>query len=204
MTFCSRVGAAFAVTAATATAFVLRAAGIPARLVTGYLGGEESEGNYLEVHQFDAHAWWSIWMSRTAGSGSIPPPQWPSAYRGVCRRPWVASSPPPTPLPAAKHATCPAQPAALVGANLDYQWTRWVLNYDAASLWQQLGQRWPVLAGHAPWLILAALPGVASLVGGPLIWRGPAPLPLRLQAALRRRAARHGWQPLAGESLASW
>ncbi|HCT5134746.1 TPA: DUF3488 domain-containing transglutaminase family protein, partial [Aeromonas hydrophila] len=43
---------------ATATAFVLRAAGIPARLVTGYLGGEwNPRGNYLEVHQFDAHAW---------------------------------------------------------------------------------------------------------------------------------------------------
>ena len=74
------------------------------------------------------------------------------------------------------------------GANLDYQWTRWVLNYDAASLWQQLGQRWPVLAGHTHWLILAALLGVASLVGGLLIWRGPAPLPLRLWQPLRRRA----------------
>ncbi|AZU49183.1 transglutaminase [Aeromonas hydrophila] len=91
-----------------------------------------------------------------------------------------------------------------MGANLDYKWTRWVLNYDAASLWQQLGQRWPVLAGHTHWLILAALLGVASLVGSLLIWRGPAPLPLRLWQPLRRRAARHGWQPLAGESLASW
>lgn len=43
---------------AMATAFVLRAAGIPTRLVTGYLGGEwNPRGNYLAVHQFDAHAW---------------------------------------------------------------------------------------------------------------------------------------------------
>lgn len=43
---------------AMASAFVLRAAGIPARLVTGYLGGEwNPQGQYLEVHQFDAHAW---------------------------------------------------------------------------------------------------------------------------------------------------
>ena len=90
------------------------------------------------------------------------------------------------------------------GANLDYQWTRWVLNYDAASLWQQLGQRWPALSGHTHWLILATLMGVASLVGGLLLWRGPTPARLRLWQPLRRRAARHGWQPQAGESLASW
>jgi len=37
-------------------AFMLRAAGIPARIVTGYQGGEMSDG-YMIVRQADAHAW---------------------------------------------------------------------------------------------------------------------------------------------------
>lgn len=52
---------------AGATAFILRAAGIPARVVAGYQGGElNAAGNYLLVHQFDAHAWVEYWQ---AGAG---------------------------------------------------------------------------------------------------------------------------------------
>lgn len=48
---------------AGAMAFVLRAAGIPARVVAGYQGGElNPAGNYLLVHQFDAHAWVEYWQ----------------------------------------------------------------------------------------------------------------------------------------------
>ncbi|HEV3180144.1 MAG TPA: transglutaminaseTgpA domain-containing protein [Steroidobacteraceae bacterium] len=52
-----------------ASAFVtlMRAAGIPARVVTGYLGGEwNSIGRYLLVRQSDAHAWAEVWLP---GSG---------------------------------------------------------------------------------------------------------------------------------------
>ena len=48
--FCEHYASAFAV--------LLRAAGIPARIVTGYQGGElNPRGNYLVVRQSDAHAW---------------------------------------------------------------------------------------------------------------------------------------------------
>ena len=51
---------------ASATAFVLRAAGVPARLISGYQGGEwNPQGNYLAVYQFDAHAWVEYVDSRT-------------------------------------------------------------------------------------------------------------------------------------------
>jgi protein-glutamine gamma-glutamyltransferase len=41
----------------------MRAAGIPARIVTGYQGGEFNEaGNYLIVRQSDAHAWTEVWL----------------------------------------------------------------------------------------------------------------------------------------------
>jgi len=53
--FCEHYASAFAV--------LMRAAGIPARIVTGYLGGEVNElGNYLIVRQADAHAWTEVWF----------------------------------------------------------------------------------------------------------------------------------------------
>jgi len=48
-----------------ASAFVLmmRAAGIPARVVTGYLGGEWNPmGRYFVVRQSDAHSWAEVWL----------------------------------------------------------------------------------------------------------------------------------------------
>ncbi len=43
--------------------FLMRAAGIPARVVTGYQGGELNElGGYYIVSQSDAHAWSEYWL----------------------------------------------------------------------------------------------------------------------------------------------
>jgi transglutaminase-like putative cysteine protease len=53
--FCEHYASAFAV--------VMRAAQIPARIVTGYQGGDYSAlGSYLIVRQADAHAWTEIWL----------------------------------------------------------------------------------------------------------------------------------------------
>ncbi|MDH3219627.1 MAG: DUF3488 and transglutaminase-like domain-containing protein [Gammaproteobacteria bacterium] len=53
--FCEHYAGAFAL--------IMRAAGIPARVVTGYQGGEFNRvGNYLIVRQSDAHAWTEIWI----------------------------------------------------------------------------------------------------------------------------------------------
>jgi transglutaminase-like putative cysteine protease len=44
-------------------ALLMRTAGIPARVVTGYQGGEYNRvGDYLIVRQSDAHAWTEVWM----------------------------------------------------------------------------------------------------------------------------------------------
>ncbi len=48
-----------------ASAFValMRAAGVPAHVVTGYLGGEWNPvGGYFVVRQADAHAWAEVWL----------------------------------------------------------------------------------------------------------------------------------------------
>lgn len=43
--------------------FMMRAAGIPARVVTGYQGGSRNPlGGYLIVRQSDAHAWSEVWL----------------------------------------------------------------------------------------------------------------------------------------------
>lgn len=54
---------------ASAFTFLMRAAGIPARVVTGYQGGYwNAMGSYLLVRQSDAHAWSEVWM---AGRGWV-------------------------------------------------------------------------------------------------------------------------------------
>jgi transglutaminase-like putative cysteine protease len=48
---------------ASAFAYLMRAAGVPARLVAGYLGGELNPyGGYLIVRQSDAHVWVEVWL----------------------------------------------------------------------------------------------------------------------------------------------
>jgi transglutaminase-like putative cysteine protease len=49
---------------ASAFAVLMRAAGVPARVVTGYQGGElNTVGNYMIVRQADAHAWVEVWLA---------------------------------------------------------------------------------------------------------------------------------------------
>ncbi len=51
---------------AGAMTYVLRAAGIPARVVAGYQGGElNTAGHFLAVRQYDAHAWVEYWQGRS-------------------------------------------------------------------------------------------------------------------------------------------
>jgi len=64
-----------------ASSFVLlmRAAGVPARVVTGYQGIEKNNvGNYYVVRQSSAHAWAEVWLKedgwkRVDPTSMIPP-----------------------------------------------------------------------------------------------------------------------------------
>ena len=59
--FCSHYAGSFV--------YLMRAVGIPARVVVGYQGGEYNRiGNYVEVRQYDAHAWAEVWL---AGEGWV-------------------------------------------------------------------------------------------------------------------------------------
>ncbi len=51
---------------ATSFTSLMRVAGIPSRVVTGYQGGELNPlGNYLIVRQSDAHAWSEVWLEES-------------------------------------------------------------------------------------------------------------------------------------------
>lgn len=64
---------------ASSFVFLMRASGIPARVVTGYQGGEYNAlGDYLIVRQSDAHAWAEVWLDqqgwiRIDPTGAIAP-----------------------------------------------------------------------------------------------------------------------------------
>ncbi|HKR52925.1 MAG TPA: DUF3488 and transglutaminase-like domain-containing protein [Chthoniobacterales bacterium] len=56
--FCEHYAASFAT--------LMRLAGVPARVVIGYLGGEFNEmGHFYLVRQSDAHAWCEVWLPDT-------------------------------------------------------------------------------------------------------------------------------------------
>lgn len=61
--FLFRTRAGFCEHYASSFAVMMRAAGIPARIVAGYQGGEKSPlGTHLLVRQYDAHAWVEVWL----------------------------------------------------------------------------------------------------------------------------------------------
>ncbi|HKN85787.1 MAG TPA: DUF3488 and transglutaminase-like domain-containing protein [Nitrospiraceae bacterium] len=60
---------------ATAMVVMLRAVGIPARLVTGFLPGEWNDfGHYYTVRQQDAHAWVEVWFPHSGWITFDPTP----------------------------------------------------------------------------------------------------------------------------------
>ena len=192
---------------AMATAFVLRAAGIPARLVTGYLGGEwNPQGSYLAVRQFDAHAWVEYldrqhhWQ-RIDPTAAVAPERIEGNMAQALGEQFAAADP----LSLQRYRSW-----ALLnqlrwwGNNLDYQWSRWVLGHDASQLWQQVALRWPSLAGQTPWLILLSLLLVALMVSLPLLWPAREPATLRIWQPLLRRGNAAGCTVQAGETLGQW
>ncbi len=150
---------------ASSFTFLMRAAGIPARMVTGYLGGEyHADGNYLSLYQFDAHAWSEVWLDH----------RWQRFDPTLMVAPDRLSRSIDDILPAAE--TRLRDPFSLTSyrnlllfaqlhqylAAIDYRWTSWVLNYNNQSQEQLLRE----LFGHHIWGRLFAMLGGLLLVIG--------------------------------------
>ena len=120
---------------ASATVILLRAAGIPARVVTGYQGGETSPyDDYILVHQYDAHAWAEYWQPDTGWqridpTNAVAPQRIERGARDsyASERGFLADS------PLSLNRLQGIGWADWVRLRLDsveYLWARWVLGYD--------------------------------------------------------------------------
>jgi hypothetical protein len=108
--FCEHYASAFVV--------MMRAAGIPARVVLGYQGGEYNPvGDYLVVHQRNAHAWTEVWR-RGQGWSRIDPTAAVSPLRII-------------------EGIESALPDDVLGVPLVFSQSSL-----ARDLWQRLGYRW--------------------------------------------------------------
>ncbi len=127
---------------ASALAFAMRAAGIPARVVTGYLGGVYNPlGQYILVRKSDAHAWTEVWLEgqgwvRIDPTAAVAPERVQSLIRSQ----------------QAESSLGRVTPGLWLQQQLDwlaFRWNRWFLQYNRQlqqQLWQQMaafsGRQW--------------------------------------------------------------
>jgi transglutaminase-like putative cysteine protease len=126
--FCEHYSGAFV--------FLMRAAGIPARVVTGYQGGEFNPiDGYVTVRQSDAHAWAEVWL-RGRGWVRVDPTAAVAPER--VRRNLAAAVQPPAPfgIDALRGLSMFGAPEdSLLGrvrhafSAINNGWNQWVLNY---------------------------------------------------------------------------
>jgi len=129
---------------ATGLALLLRAAGIPARVAAGYLGGEWSDlGDYLIVRQSDAHAWTEAWLDgRWETLDATPPSDRISPF---------------------------SSRTGMLGITLDWarqQWNKYVVNYSLRMQAEAVTQGWRAVR-RSPWTLRKLL-GESRLPAGSL------------------------------------
>lgn len=135
--FCEHFSTAFVV--------IMRALGVPARLVTGYQGADaELQDGYVVVRQSNAHAWAEIWV---AGRGWVRVD--PTAAVAPERIERSRTLRAPQGAVAGAIATVNPELAARLRAaweGLNNRWNQWVLNYARSQqfdLLQRLGIHQP-------------------------------------------------------------
>jgi transglutaminase-like putative cysteine protease len=184
--FCEHIASAFVV--------MMRALDIPARIVTGYQGGEyNGVGDFWVVRQSDAHAWAEVWLAgrgwvRVDPTAAVAPGRIGSLQRLQAPRGVIAN------------ALASVSPTALFNLRAAWDamnngWNQWVLNYSQTTqlkLLQDIGFDAPDWADLA--YVLIALVVAASLLGAAwTLWERTRQDPwLRLLHRAGRRAAKAG------------
>lgn len=191
--FCEHYAGAFTV--------LMRAADIPARVVTGYLGGEPNPaGDYTIVRQSDAHAWVEVWLAgdgwvRVDPTGAVAPARVDSGLGAALEGDDAV------PTMARGGSSLWARVRLQIDA-VNALWQRWVLAYGPSmqeQLLERLGldtvYRWIGALAGAIGVLLAGLVVAAT-------WRlrpAAGPPEARLWQWLHRRLARRGLKPRTGE-----
>ncbi|MCG9696533.1 DUF3488 and transglutaminase-like domain-containing protein [Shewanella sp. Isolate11] len=127
--------AGFCVHYASALTFMARYSGIPARLVTGYQGGEWNDNaQYLSVYQYMAHAWVEVWFEdsgwvRFDPTAMIAPNRVEEGFDSVFNpaESYLMSSP----FSSLRLRQYPLlNNLRLTLASIDFYWSKWVLGFD--------------------------------------------------------------------------
>lgn len=212
-----------------AAAFVvlMRSAGVPSRLVTGYRGGKlMALTDYVVVKRSHAHAWAEIWDERR-GWRRIDPTDIiaPEKFAGTQAKPKTApqaapaappqpkqsadTAPPPTPAGSFAHSAVPrpATEPAWKLPDLAGWMGRWIFRLDAAQQKNLLGGKGDGFA----WLWLLAIAAAASALtlAASLMfssWRESRRRPAAQRAWDKacRQLSRHGLAPSPGECPSSY
>lgn len=124
--FCEHYASAFAV--------MMRAAGLPARVVVGYQGGARNEsGRYVTVRQMDAHAWAEVWIEGRGWTlvdptSAVAPQRIELGSDALKDDPGYLADQPFSPL---KYSNIQwLQQLQVQYDHLNYLWHVWVLDYD--------------------------------------------------------------------------
>jgi transglutaminase-like putative cysteine protease len=193
---------------ASAFAFLMRAAGIPARVVTGYQGGEVNPiGGYMIVRQSEAHAWAEAWLEgrgwvRVDPTAAVSPLRVESGI--------AAAVPTTDALPLALRSNSEwLRQLRFTWDSFANSWNQWVLGYNPERQYWLLSRvgldraTWQTLA-----LILFAITGLITFVFAAVILRR---LHLRTRdpvaavyARFCRKLARRGAQRAPSEGPADF
>lgn len=182
--FCEHIASAFAV--------LMRGMDIPARVVTGYQGGEPNDGWWV-LRQSDAHAWTEIWLQDQGWVRVDPTSAVAPGRTGTLQR----LRPPQGAFAAAVATFDPGLMASMRQAweAVNNRWNQWVLNYTQSKqldLLRSLGFRSPSWADLS--YVLIGIVVAVSLVGAAWAqWERSRQDPwLRLLARVRHRLAEAG------------
>lgn len=186
--FCEHYAGAFAV--------LMRAMGIPARVVTGYQGGEFNPvDGYVTVRQSDAHAWAEVWLDgqgwrRVDPTAAVAPER--IAHN-------LARALPATPLfglgPLLALQNDPTSWLARLRftvAAMNNAWNQWVLDYNPDRQRNFLEELSATLFQWRSMGALALATALALLLRQRSLRRREDPLE-RLYRAFCRQQARHGY-----------
>ena len=120
-------------------AFFMRAAGHPARVIGGYLGGEVHPAeNFVTVRQYDAHAWAEVWLEdrgwvRVDPTAAVAPERVEMSVADLfAGNDWFLAD---SPLSLVRFRHFGLVNWMILRLDyLDYAWGRWVLGYDKRQL----------------------------------------------------------------------
>jgi transglutaminase-like putative cysteine protease len=190
---------------ASSFVFFMRAAGIPARVVIGYQGGDlNSVEGYLAVRQRDAHAWAEVWFENRGWVSMDPTAAVaPERIQKGIEESLSANDQEFLAKPFGSSLKMLMRLYDRIDA-LNFQWTRWVMNYDSTLQSKLLAK---LLSDASPFRIaLFALgAGFASLLLVFVILhlrtsKIKLPLTAMLYQQLCKKLNAFGWVPEPGET----